>query len=376
MRDHERPDFSETERFKELSPEDQANYLESKRIKGVLWRQANDPWPDVMPADRRLKLPDPELGARFYDRAKGCVLGSAIGDALGAPFEFGPPGAFTAKFPQPGQTNEMIGGGPWRAGEFTDDTQMAILEAEAFIEAGDVDPALERSFDNFKQWVGSGPKDVGISTRAVLTDPRGFHGAADHYYDKNSQGAAGNGSLMRASFVAARWCFANEMGTVEVARQFSSVTHGDPAAGEGRALLQVLIRSAHLENGIFDSDRQKRLVGLLKPEHQKQYLALISDNPPMDLPNGTVWGCLRDALLAVRRTDNFEDCMRMACDVGDDVDTVAAVAGMIAGSIYGTDGIPERWIEALNGDVLGVRYDADKLLALWDEMLNVPSPPK
>ena len=78
------------------------------------------------------------------DRAVGCVVGSAVGDALGAPFEFGPEGAFSARFPRPGQGGEMCGGGGWEPGEATDDTQMAVLVGESLLEHGGLEPATRR----------------------------------------------------------------------------------------------------------------------------------------------------------------------------------------------------------------------------------------
>lgn len=76
----------------------------------------------------------PVDGCSRSERALGAVLGSAVGDALGAPFEFGPEGAFSARFPVPGQGGEMCGGGGWDPGEATDDTQMAVLVAESLRE--------------------------------------------------------------------------------------------------------------------------------------------------------------------------------------------------------------------------------------------------
>ena len=71
-------------------------------------------------------------------RVAGALVGSAVGDALGAPFEFGPPGQFSARFPMParGSRTEMCGGGPGHRepGEFTDDTQMALLVAASLLE--------------------------------------------------------------------------------------------------------------------------------------------------------------------------------------------------------------------------------------------------
>ncbi len=65
--------------------------------------------------------------------------------------------------------------------------------------------------------------------------------------------------------------------------------------------------------------------------------------------------------------------MRAACDVGGDVDTVAAVAGGLAGSLYGLSGIPERWLERLNGVVLGERYDVARLVSLAKAVLSFKS---
>ncbi|GGS80659.1 hypothetical protein GCM10010206_49070 [Streptomyces cinerochromogenes] len=70
-------------------------------------------------------------------RAAGVVVGSAVGDALGGPFEFGPRGAFSARFPVPGAGGEMSGGGGWDPGEATDDTQMAVLVAESLLSGAD-----------------------------------------------------------------------------------------------------------------------------------------------------------------------------------------------------------------------------------------------
>jgi ADP-ribosyl-[dinitrogen reductase] hydrolase len=66
-------------------------------------------------------------------RVAGALIGSVIGDALGAPFEFGPPGAFSRRFPSSarGVATEMCGGRQWEPGEWTDDTQMALFVAAA-----------------------------------------------------------------------------------------------------------------------------------------------------------------------------------------------------------------------------------------------------
>src|SRR3954452_3440035 len=103
-------------------------------------------------------------------RAAGALVGSAVGDALGAPFEFGPPGRFSARFPTParGTSTEMCGGGSldWEPGEFTDDTQMALLMAASLVERGGLHEA--DLFDRFRTWARADPPDIGNQTRAVL----------------------------------------------------------------------------------------------------------------------------------------------------------------------------------------------------------------
>lgn len=107
------------------------------------------------------------------ERAVGAVLGSAVGDALDAPFEFDPEGAFSARFPAPGDGGEMCGGGGWDPGEATDDTQMAVLVAESLLECDGLQ--LPDMFGRFRVWAAADPKDIGLQTEAVLSsgDPLG-----------------------------------------------------------------------------------------------------------------------------------------------------------------------------------------------------------
>ena len=98
-------------------------------------------------------------------RALGAVIGSAVGDALGAPFEFGKPCEYSKRFPRPvlGGTGEMIGNQVWEPGEFTDDTQMAIVQAESILARDGIDGA--DLFKRFRVWAADA-KDVGAQTRA------------------------------------------------------------------------------------------------------------------------------------------------------------------------------------------------------------------
>lgn len=166
-------------------------------------------------------------------RALGAVIGSAVGDALGAPFEFGPEGAFSARFPDPGRGGEMCGGGGWEPGEATDDTQMAVLVGESLLDCGRLE--LPDVFRRFQRWAAAEPKDIGLQTEAVLSSGDPWDLAAALHFQVN-QRAAGNGALMRAAPSAVHFARGGRDVTMDAARRIAALTHGDRAAWEGTAV--------------------------------------------------------------------------------------------------------------------------------------------
>src|SRR5450631_1948028 len=106
-----------------------------------------------------------QLTTAQLDRAAGVLLGAACGDALGAPYEFGPP-------MRPDIPVTMMGGGSfgWSPGEWTDDTSMAVAIAE--VSATGADLGTDKARDQIAvRWAGwaAKAKDVGNQTRAVLS---------------------------------------------------------------------------------------------------------------------------------------------------------------------------------------------------------------
>ncbi|MFE5143685.1 ADP-ribosylglycohydrolase family protein [Streptomyces fagopyri] len=279
-------------------------------------------------------------------RALGSVLGSAVGDALGAPFEFGPEGAFSARFPEPGHGGEMCGGGGWEPGEATDDTQMAVLVGESLLDRGGLE--LPDVFGRFQRWAAAEPKDIGLQTEAVLSSGDPWDLAAGlHFWI--SQRAAGNGALMRASTSAVHFARQGRDATMEAARRIAALTHGDRAAWEGTAVLHELVRVA-LDGG----DPLAALPTALRAvhsDHRARYATVLAGDWHPDRAtefNGAVWPCLGSAVWALRTTDSYEGAVRAAVDLGGDTDTVAAVTGGLAGAVYGADSIPARWTEPLH----------------------------
>ncbi|NUP38842.1 MAG: ADP-ribosylglycohydrolase family protein [Streptomyces sp.] len=280
------------------------------------------------------------------DRALGTVVGSAVGDALGAPFEFGPEGAFSARFPEPGQDGEMCGGGGWDPGEATDDTQMAVLVAESLLEQGGLDPA--DMFGRFQRWAASDPKDIGLQTEAVLTSGDPWDLAASLHF-RTSQRAAGNGALMRAATSAVYFADAGRDATMDAARRIAALTHGDRAAWEGTAVFHELVRVA-LAGGDPITAVPDTL-SAVHPDHRARYASVLAPHWHPDLAtefNGAVWPCLASAVWALRSTRSYEAAVRAAIDLGGDTDTVAAVTGGLAGAVYGMSAIPGRWTAPLH----------------------------
>ncbi|MFD7971146.1 ADP-ribosylglycohydrolase family protein [Streptomyces clavifer] len=278
------------------------------------------------------------------DRAAGAVTGSAAGDALGAPFEFGAPGVFSARFPD--GVGTLCGGGGWDPGEATDDTQMAVLVGESLLDNDGLE--LPDVFARFRRWAAAEPKDMGLQTEDVLTSGDPWDLAAALHFQINAH-AAGNGSLMRATTSAVYFARQGRTATMDAARRIAALTHGDRAAWEGTAVFHELVRVA------LDGDDPLTAVPAalaeVHPAHRARWAAALApDWHPDDATefNGAVWPCLGTALWALRTTSGFESALAAAVDVGGDTDTVAAVTGGLAGAVYGLGAVPERWTRDLH----------------------------
>ncbi|MGP2437671.1 ADP-ribosylglycohydrolase family protein [Streptomyces sp. JW3] len=279
------------------------------------------------------------------ERAVATVVGAAVGDALGAPFEFGPAGAFSGRFPEPG-AGEMCGGGGWDPGEATDDTQMAVLVGESLLARGGLD--LPDVFDRFRRWAAADPKDIGLQTEDVLTNGMPWDTAAAAHFRVN-QRAAGNGALMRAATSAVYFARAGQAATMDAARRIAALTHGDRAAWEGTAVYHELVRQA-LAGGDPLAAVPEALA-LVHPDHRPRYATVLDPGWHPDEAtefNGAVWPCLGSAVWAVHTTSGFVAVVRAAIDLGGDTDTVAAVTGGLAGAVHGPAAIPARWTEPLH----------------------------
>jgi ADP-ribosyl-[dinitrogen reductase] hydrolase len=292
------------------------------------------------------------------DRARGAIIGSATGDALGAAYEFGlaPVGA---------EGPQMLGGGlgNFEPGEWTDDTAMAwcILDVAASGEDLRRDEALTSIATRFRAWYDSGPADIGNQTRVVLDGagrlPTGATMTATSFDVHARTGhTAGNGSLMRTAPVAIRY-LDDPAALVVAARRVSALTHFDRQAQDGCALWSLAIRHAVLVGEFDIRSGLDHIGGDAASLWADRLDAAESGEPSQFTPNGWVVTALQAAWSAAVHTPvptdeparHFADALTTAILTGDDTDTVAAIGGGLLGGRWGASAIRPDWRQMLHG---------------------------
>lgn len=272
---------------------------------------------------------------RVRDRAIGALLGLAVGDAVGAAIEF-------SSKPEFALIEDMIGGGPHglEPGQWTDDTAMALALAESL----DTNPELDPGdlMDRFVNWWKDGVYsctgscfDIGIATRRALDR---YRRTGDPYAGSPDPRASGNGALMRLSPVAIRHWRSLEA-ALDVARRQTRTTHGSPPTIDASCALACLLVKAiegHPLTELLTGPEADAVEGGFRGVHRNEING-----------SGFVSESLQAALWAVNRTTDFRSAILIAANLGNDADTTAAIAGQLAGAVYGASGIPEDWLTKL-----------------------------
>lgn len=275
-------------------------------------------------------------------RALGCLLGSAVGDAVGTTLEFSRRDSYPP-------LTDMVGGGPFqlKPGQWTDDTALAIALGESLCARGGLD--LRDLMERFVAWYREGRYsctgtcfDIGTTTRQAL---QRFMETGDPEAGSRSAWSAGNGSLMRLAPVPI-FHHDDRVAGVEAARRQSLATHGATDAVDAcGAYAELLILAI---NGCPRDDVLARVIPGLTPA-----IAGVIDGSWRDKrreqisSSGYVAHSLEAALWCVARATDFRDAVLLAANLGDDADTVAAIAGQLAGALWGVEAIPSEWLEKL-----------------------------
>lgn len=268
------------------------------------------------------------------EKLKSVMYGLAIGDALGVPYEFQQRDTFNC--------TGMIGHGEHNqpAGTWSDDTALSLATLDSLTEChGEVNTA--DMLMRYRMWLEHGmytpdgnTYDSGITVATAIRSRHGCDGLNDN----------GNGSLMRVAP-----CAFYNLPDVEI-KQVSAITHAHEIS------MTACVQYVRILEGLLNC----------VPSHK----AITDSGFPFDptIPrtevesDGFVLHTLNAALWCLTNTDNYQDCVLTAVNLGEDTDTTASVAGALAGAVYGFDSIPTEWIEKLRGRELIDMYVSESEL--------------
>ena len=268
------------------------------------------------------------MNSKLHD----AILGLAIGDALGVPYEFEKRGTFLC--------TEMVGYGTHNQpeGTWSDDTSMVLATLDS-IKSNDGKIVLKDMFERFNYWLLYGDYtahgevfDAGIATCKALQTGKPQTGEYDN----------GNGSLMRILPLAFVPCTDDEI------RAVSAITHGH------RISMDACVIYVHIAKRLLAGESICEIIPTLQYDKPFDRLHRIDQISTSEIKSsGYVVDTLEAALWAVSHKSNnadkeksFRNDLLDAVNLGQDTDTVGAVAGGLAGIIYGLDEVSD-WVETL-----------------------------
>lgn len=297
------------------------------------------------------------LTSQRTDRYAGVLLATACGDALGAPHEFGGPISATTPL-------AMTGGGPFgfAAGEYTDDTAMAVPIARAVAAGQDLrdSAVIAQILSEWLDWLAV-TKDVGVQTGSILRQLRdggeitedAARALSREHHEHNGGRSGGNGALMRTAPVALAFVD-DPVALTAVARRIAELTHWEPDAGDACVLWCHAIALA-----VSTGEINLRLGLDYLPGDRQTYWSELIDEAENSTPesfhhnNGWVVAALQGAWSAItmglRADEGAIGMIERAVRGGGDTDTVAAIAGGLVGAAFGASAMPARWRRTLHG---------------------------
>ena len=297
------------------------------------------------------------------DRFRGCLLGLAIGDALGATYEGEPASFIYSRYPSPQELfdrdQDVLG--------YSDDTQMTIGVAEALIEDGEIRAeTLCRKF----VWNYVPARGYGRGARRILDameEGRDYVAAAEEVFPG---GSYGNGAAMRVAPLGLLFGDDPQKLSEQVVLQ-SEVTHRHPLGIEGAQIIACAVATA------LDTEQvnTRAFVDLIRPactqEPFVQRWERMSELPPQriaELGNGieAIESVMTAVACFLTWPDSYVDAVGNAILLGGDTDTIAAMTGAISGAYLGIEAIPSATLAKLENDGKGRDY----LFALADRLFQ------
>jgi ADP-ribosylglycohydrolase len=259
------------------------------------------------------------------NKLKSAIYGLAVADAIGVPYEFRSRGSFKA--------TDMIGYGSHNQpkGTWSDDTSMTLATCASIKDCGCID--VSDMLAKFRAWAYKGEYaidgrvfDIGGTTSEALYTGTG----------RADERSNGNGSLMR--IIPLAFTDAED----DTIKSVSAITH---AHNISKAACVCYV---HIARSLIQGGKLKAVLESLESPFER--INTISTLEESEIKSsGYVVSTLEAALWAVSTTDNYRDAVLKAVNLGNDTDTVGAVAGGLAGLIYDLEGIPAEWLDSLKG---------------------------
>jgi ADP-ribosylglycohydrolase len=306
------------------------------------------------------------------DRARGALLGLAVGDALGTTYEFEhlEQPAYPALATKP--ATDVVGAGPFHLapGAITDDTQLAVCLARSLADHGELD--IEDVARRYVAW-SAHAFDIGSQTSAAirrLEDGDPASAAGTTVWRMTFRQAAGNGSLMRTAPIGVAFAQHDRARLIEAAIADSLITHGDPRCALACAAFDAAIADAIRSErpALLDAARSALAIGAQRlaarwsdPEDracveraqadlERDLVAaaavvpdVYGDDLHLHRRGGFVRVAFRLAFWHAAHTPSWRDAVVDVASRGGDADTNAAIAGALLGARDGESAIPEAW---------------------------------
>lgn len=296
----------------------------------------------------------------MFDIIKSFIFGHAVGDALGVPVEF-----LEREYLSGNPVTDMIGFGTHNkpAGTWSDDTSMTLATLDSLSCGIDYNDIMEKFCEWYKnnKYTATGVLfDIGTTTQHALSSY--ITGINPLQCGCNRESDNGNGSLMRIIPAAlyAEYYMENSSADEKILfiHNISALTHAHDRSKVGCGIYAFIVWELIKENS-----KDSILRGLDKAKEyysQKQeyrnsldcynriYDSKFSTFPEKLISSsGYIVHTLEAAIWCILTTNSYSECVLKAVNLGSDTDTVAAVAGGLAGALYGYSGIPEKWIATL-----------------------------
>ncbi len=312
------------------------------------------------------------------DTIRAGIYGHAIGDALGVPVEFESREALAANPVVDMRPSDDLPAGTW-----SDDTSMTLALLESLARLGRIDYA--DIMDNFGRWVNEAAFtatgelfDIGRGTRQAVM--KHFDGIPPVECGGRSDNDNGNGSLMRIApltlYLYAKQGEALSEDAMAAVHDVSALTHGHArskmACGIYTLLAVRLLAGRKIYGAVVSAMEAAKAFYRGREEYapEMETYRRLWEPDFATLPedaiasSGYVVDTLEAALWCLLNTSDYEACVLKAVNLGEDTDTVAAVAGGLAGAAYGWEAIPRKWLAALQNGA-----EIEKLCAAFGEML-------